>query len=148
MDALLTFLFLIVGGLYFGIKIIDWLVISSRKKKEDEKELNDWLQNTESKFRDLHVYPEDWGMRRKYIAKLNNYTCNRCGNKGWLGFHIHHKVHLSQGGTNDLANLEYLCKFCHESEHPHMREERIRKYKEMQRIKRASYYRARRGYYT
>lgn len=120
---------------YFELILIGIWVVSifwkpTVQKIKANQELKVWLRDTEPKFRDLHVYPEDWGMRRRHIASSYNYACQRCGRKGWLGFHIHHVQPLSKGGTNNLNNLTYLCRYCHESIHPHMVEERKRKERE------------------
>lgn len=43
-------------------------------------------------------------------------ACEECGTKqgyGWVGLNVHHKVHLSQGGTDDAENLIMLCRNCH-----------------------------------
>ncbi|MCF6311326.1 MAG: HNH endonuclease [Verrucomicrobiales bacterium] len=46
--------------------------------------------------------------------------CGMCGESG-LTLDIHHKLPLSEGGTNELANLKLLCPNCHRREHDEMR---------------------------
>ena len=126
---------LIVFALYvvfvFTAGLYDFFLHQSNSREQDKKaknEIDNWLQYEEPLHRVLHIYPPDWGMRRQYIAKLYNYTCQLCMRKGWLGFHIHHVNPLSKGGNNAFENLIYLCKYCHENQHPHMIEERKKKY--------------------
>lgn len=140
MSVAIFVIFWIFFLLYIGYGIVQTILPGLSEKYRDDNELNNWLTNTEEKYRDLHTYPEDWGMRRRYIAKRDNFTCNNCGRKGWLGFHIHHKIHLSQGGTNALDNLMYLCKWCHENQHPHMIAERNRKEAELDNIRKKTYW--------
>lgn len=135
MAALIIYLFVIIT-----IFLILFIISSydsykydqkNRKNNESEKmEIDNWLKNQEEIHRNTSDYPEDWGMRRKYIAKISNFTCNDCGKYGWLGFHIHHKIPLKKGGNNSLDNLVYLCRDCHENYHPHMVISRLKK-KEM-----------------
>jgi hypothetical protein len=40
---------------------------------------------------------------------------HRCNSDRWV--HIHHIVHVSRGGTNDLENLTTLCSFHHDMVH-------------------------------
>src|SRR2546422_69351 len=62
---------------------------NQQAKNKEEAEMKYWLDNDEIKHRNVYTYPEDWGMRRKFVAKRANYTCKICGRKGWLGFHVH-----------------------------------------------------------
>ncbi len=43
----------------------------------------------------------------------DSYTCQDCGSKDELV--IHHKLPISQGGSNDLENLKTVCRDCHKS---------------------------------
>ncbi|WP_084064545.1 HNH endonuclease signature motif containing protein [Paenibacillus stellifer] len=52
---------------------------------------------------------------RELVYKRDKRRCCRCGNKKNL--HIHHKIHVEDGGTNDPSNLELLCDLCHALEH-------------------------------
>lgn len=96
-------------------------IIKNGESRISEKE---WLKTEEIKYRYTSSYPPDWVMRRIYIAKKYKYTCQICGKKGWLGFHIHHKIPLKKSKDNSFDNLIYLCKYCHENQHPHMIERR------------------------
>ncbi len=67
-------------------------------------------------------YPDNWDELSRRVKKEDNYRCTQCGAKGnrYLKLHCHHKVSLSDGGTNDRDNLETLCEVCHVEKHPHM----------------------------
>ena len=41
--------------------------------------------------------------------------CAGCGTKVPKAFHVDHNKPLHEGGTNDIANLQILCRECHES---------------------------------
>lgn len=68
-------------------------------------------------------YGESWAVTAALIRKRDDYTCQICGKK-FPPFspllHVHHKIPLSQGGTNDSNNLITLCIDCHKDQHPHM----------------------------
>lgn len=52
------------------------------------------------------------------IRQLYQYCCNpMCGSSNWL--EIHHIVHRSQGGSDELDNLVLLCESCHKAHHDH-----------------------------
>lgn len=61
----------------------------------------------------------DWPERRKRVLLRDRYLCVRCKAKGKLtkAEQVHHIVHRSDGGSNDDANLESLCKDCHGEAH-------------------------------
>ncbi len=134
----------IFAVVFWGYFIVRFFTIFFPNKQKqslfDQAKLNSWLQNDESKFSELHNYPEDWGMRRQYIAHKYNCICQECGKKGFLGFHVHHILALSKGGTNSLENLTYLCERCHENKHPHMIVARELKYKEREVIRKKAYW--------
>lgn len=53
-----------------------------------------------------------WDQIRKAVLTRDNYICRSCKRKDNLT--VDHIVQLSQGGTNNLENLQTLCKYCHE----------------------------------
>lgn len=56
---------------------------------------------------------------RKLVLARDGYQCVRCHSPGPLD--VHHKIPVSQGGSNDPTNLESLCKLCHAGEHTSQR---------------------------
>lgn len=51
---------------------------------------------------------------KKRLLKLRGKCCERCGEGE--GIEAHHKIALSNGGTNDVSNLVLLCHSCHRNE--------------------------------
>lgn len=58
---------------------------------------------------------QSWDSVRKQVLDKYGHKCSYCGVTGTLN--IHHKIPLSEGGTNDLCNLIPLCKRCHQNIH-------------------------------
>lgn len=65
-------------------------------------------------------YPPDWDERKDVVWSRQEGRCARCGvHKNEAdGVAVHHIVHLSQGGSNELSNLAGLCQDCHALMHP------------------------------
>ena len=55
-----------------------------------------------------HAYPPNWEALRAAVLMMRPYC--KCGRPAR---EVDHIVPLSQGGTNDLSNLEGRCKPCH-----------------------------------
>jgi 5-methylcytosine-specific restriction protein A len=51
--------------------------------------------------------------RKKYVASSQGWTCKHCNQILDATFEIDHKIELQHGGTNDVSNLEALCRNCH-----------------------------------
>jgi hypothetical protein len=51
--------------------------------------------------------------KKKYVASQQNWICNKCNQKLNHTFEVDHKVRLEYGGTNEVSNLEALCRECH-----------------------------------
>ena len=56
-----------------------------------------------------------WASIRQRVLDRDGHRCKECGKPGRL--ECHHKVHLQDGGTNDLSNLQVLCRGCHIQTH-------------------------------
>ena len=72
----------------------------------------------EQKFYDFVYSPKrkhlPKGLRHE-VLKQNNYKCVECGVSSSLGgvtLEVDHIVPVSRGGTDDLSNLQTLCKIC------------------------------------
>jgi hypothetical protein len=58
------------------------------------------------------------------VIMRDNFTCQRCGqvvDPDIQIIDVHHKVKRSQGGSDDLDNLETIHRTCHNLEHPEKR---------------------------
>ena len=51
--------------------------------------------------------------KKKYVASLQNWKCNKCHKQLSAWYEVDHKQRLEYGGTNELDNLEALCRECH-----------------------------------
>ncbi len=47
---------------------------------------------------------------RQYVLERDGYCCQHCGATKHLT--IDHIIPLAQGGTNDISNLQTLCRSC------------------------------------
>lgn len=63
-----------------------------------------------------------WHEIRRVVLKRDDHKCIDCGQSVTeRTAHIHHRLELSEGGTNHPDNLEVRCPKCHKKKHPHMR---------------------------
>ena len=61
-----------------------------------------------------YLFGDDMGVRRSEVWEKANRCCVKCGKAvSYLFYEIHHKVRRSQGGCDNLSNLECLCHRCH-----------------------------------
>ena len=51
--------------------------------------------------------------KKKYIASNQKWRCTHCNNLLDNTYEVDHIIALYRGGTNDLTNLEALCRNCH-----------------------------------
>ena len=51
--------------------------------------------------------------KKKYVASLQNWHCSKCNKQLTAWYEVDHKIRLEHGGTNELDNLEALCRECH-----------------------------------
>jgi 5-methylcytosine-specific restriction protein A len=59
-------------------------------------------------------YDSAWRKLRRLLAAKRPAVCVACGYAGVsAGMHLDHIVPLARGGTNDPANLQWLCAACH-----------------------------------
>ena len=51
--------------------------------------------------------------KKKYVAGSQGWNCAHCKEQLKPWFEVDHKLRLEYGGTNDISNLEALCRECH-----------------------------------
>ena len=51
--------------------------------------------------------------KKKYVAASQNWCCKHCTKQLPAWFEVDHRVKLEYGGSNDVNNLEALCRECH-----------------------------------
>ena len=65
---------------------------------------------------------------RKYVLQRNDYQCQSCGKRDKeTQLNIDHIVPLAKGGSNDISNLQVLCRRCN-SQKKHHFDPRFRRY--------------------
>lgn len=57
----------------------------------------------------------EWRQARAAVLRRCNFRCEQCGRPGRL--EVHHKAKIREGGSDDLDNLEALCRACHFAQH-------------------------------
>ena len=51
--------------------------------------------------------------KKKYVAASQNWHCKHCKKQLPAGFEVDHVTKLEYGGSNNIDNLEALCRDCH-----------------------------------
>tara|TARA_Y100000816_G_C26038306_1_gene543725 strand:- start:528 stop:1133 length:606 start_codon:yes stop_codon:yes gene_type:complete len=51
--------------------------------------------------------------KKKYVASAQDWKCAKCRDKLSAWFEVDHKTRLEYGGSNEVSNLEALCRECH-----------------------------------
>ena len=51
--------------------------------------------------------------KKKYVASNQQWKCKKCNHLLDATYEIDHKVPLYKGGSNEIDNLEALCRNCH-----------------------------------
>ena len=101
-------------------QLLSQLSIHGEKLKKNNQELYKLIQQKKKQFYPQQSFKEYlneyFGISMKVYKDLLSKGCNRCGSK--KSMQLHHKIPKSQGGTNNLENLEPICFKCHKLEHP------------------------------
>ena len=85
-----------------------------KHQKEMNRDYERYRRDPKTKKR----YGRTWERIRKLYADTHPF-CEDCYKRGIITpvEHVHHKLPLTEGGTNDFENLESLCKSCHRRIH-------------------------------
>jgi len=51
--------------------------------------------------------------KKKFVAANQNWKCMKCNKQLPAWFEVDHKIKLEYGGSNEVNNLEALCRDCH-----------------------------------
>lgn len=85
------------------ILIITVVAVTSILKAIDKQHEN---TKTKVKYKRIPINPHV----RRTVYKRDGYRCVFCGSPDDL--QIDHKIPVSRGGTNDIRNLQTLCRYC------------------------------------
>jgi hypothetical protein len=102
------------------VNLINWKRIQELCIKHEIEFCNQtftkFIDQVKNKFETpiRHIFTED---EKLNILKLHNNECNECATKigGKIAYDIDHIRPLSNGGTNELDNIQPLCKSCHKN---------------------------------
>jgi len=116
-DLLVYFVnhFLLSAFIYFLVVfliVLLVLIIKKNKAKRKRPRHSSGIQSNEN----LLV---NWDEIKAQVKARDGNKCSKCGSTRNL--HIHHIISVSKGGTNDISNLQIVCKNCHKLLHPRMR---------------------------
>lgn len=57
---------------------------------------------------------------RAYVFQRDNYHCQSCGKKPTqTGLEVDHIIPIAKGGSNDISNLQSLCRRCNQQKKHH-----------------------------
>jgi 5-methylcytosine-specific restriction enzyme A len=77
-----------------------------------QREAKRYAASAARKARGRHA----WRVARTAARQRDGQRCRQCGSS--KGLAVHHIVSLKNGGSKyDVANLETLCRSCHEAQH-------------------------------
>ena len=86
----------------------DDLITCARQLVCDDEQRSEWLRSypgIQAEYGSLR-----YRLRRAMLARGDKLLCVYCGSKDHIS--IDHITPMSRGGTNDLANLQFLCRSC------------------------------------
>ena len=61
----------------------------------------------------LPSWPPDWNERKQHLIQRNGSICLSCEKEQHV--YLIHEIPLCEEGTNELQNLELICRTCHEN---------------------------------
>ncbi len=103
----------LILSLFAQTEVADGEVASEDEVKKLSSELTK-IKNTLTAIYDfLPSWPPDWNERKRYLVQQNGSICFSCEEE--CDVYLIHEIDLCEGGTNELDNLELICKPCHES---------------------------------
>ena len=111
-------------------------ITKERDKKKRRESNKRWLKNNPHKNKEYLENKKSRKLKAKgefrvediqRMAELQQHKCLACGKKKPLT--VDHIIPLSQGGRNDILNLQMLCQSCNSSKHTSTQDYRSRKLK-------------------
>ena len=76
-----------------------------------------WKSDAVRGTRQERGYGAAWERLRAQVLKRDEHLCQPCLKAGrpTVGTQVDHRIPKSQGGTDDLANLQTICLACHKA---------------------------------
>jgi 5-methylcytosine-specific restriction protein A len=99
---------------YCEVHLAEYIAAKQQRSQSEREAAQPWR----SKYRDPAYHRE-----RQAVLKRAAGRCERCRRTD-LPLQVDHLVPLSQGGTNERANLWALCTYCHKQKTAHDRRTR------------------------
>lgn len=102
--------------LILGILIIIGLIPekNASKNKTDNKKNTINYHNQDSAFYNNTGFGKNTILKKSLIEERGSY-CESCGEE--VELQVDHIIPISQGGTNNVENLQLLCYECHQKKH-------------------------------
>ena len=103
----------LILSLFARTEVTDGEVASEEEVRDLSVELTKLKDTLTSIYDFLPSWPPDWSERKRHLIQQNGSICSSCGEEGDV--YLVHQIPLSEDGTNELDNLELICKPCHDS---------------------------------
>ncbi len=100
-------------SLFVRDEVPDSKVASEEEVESLSSELTKLKGILASIYNFLPSWPPDWDERKQCLIQQNGSICTSC--KEEQDVFLIHEIELCEGGTNELDNLELICKACHDS---------------------------------
>ena len=103
----------LILSLFVQTEVTDEEVVSEDEIKTLSSELQKLKGILFTIYDFLPSWPPDWNERRQYLIQRNGSICSYCEKEQHV--YLIHEIPLCEEGTNELQNLELICKTCHEN---------------------------------
>ena len=100
-------------SLFVRDEVPDENVMPEKEVKSLSDELTKLKNTLTSIYNFYPSWPPDWSERKHHLIQQNGSICFSCGEE--RNVYLIHEIDLCEGGTNELDNLELICKACHDS---------------------------------